>query len=450
MKVLVTGATGLVGKKLVHKLLTSGHEVVALARSPEKLPEIATKNIIKWDDTQSPPSYIFSGCDAVIHLAGEGIADKRWTPQRKEQLWNSRVNGTKNLVDSFSSLPPELRPRVFISGSAIGYYPSSEADLNESAKAGTGFLSNLCKNWEKAATQAEKIGIRTVLLRTGLVLSREGGVLSKTGPVILGDGNQWMSWIHIDDMIRFILFSLENTSTSGPYNLTSPLPVQNKEFTKVVARVAGYPFTIKAPSFALKLALGELAETVLANQKVLPARTLAAGFAFEYPEIQDCIKNLLSNYSLVDNVFYSSQFVPLNRKEVFSFFSQADNLETLTPPWLNFNIYKKSTQDIEQGTLIDYKLKIHGIPLKWKTLILEWNPETSFVDLQLKGPYKKWHHLHTFEEVLGGTLISDHVTFQIPGGIAGKLLLPFIRKDVNAIFKFRQNKIRELFQKIHP
>ena len=170
-------------------------------------------------------------------------------------------------------------------------------------------------------------------------------------------------------------------------------------------------------------------------------------FKFKYVQLDDALKNLLGSASLTQHLFTTKQFVPSGRKDVFSFFSKAENLEVLTPTWLNFHIQKKSTPEIEKGTLIDYQLKIHGVPVKWRTEIREWNPDSSFVDFQLKGPYNKWHHLHTFEDVPGGTLICDEVTFKIPGWIFGNLLLPLIRKDVGEIFKYRQTKIKDYFYK---
>lgn len=445
MKILVTGATGLIGRRLLHVLLKQRHHVLALARSPEKLPELPENNVFSWSDHQIVPLDALKNCDAVIHLAGEGIADQRWSDERKKRIWDSRVAGTKNLIKSIGLLDHHQRPRLLISGSAIGYYGQSDQPQDETSKRGDGFLSNLCAEWEWAAQDSENDGLRTVLIRTGLVLANESGVLAKTGPVVLGNGRQWMSWIHIEDIIRFILFALENKNLSGSYNLTAPHPVTNKEFTTAVAQFSSIPLTISVPQFALKLILGEMSEIVLANQKVIPTKTLASGFRFIYSQLDTALNNLLSGSSMTNHVFSTKQFVPAERVQIFSFFSKAENLEILTPPWLNFQIQKKSTPEIQKGSLIDYQLKIHGVPVRWRTVIREWNPDESFVDFQLKGPYRKWHHLHTFDDVQGGTLISDEVNFVIPGWIFGNLFLPLIKKDVNEIFKYRQKKIKELY-----
>jgi uncharacterized protein (TIGR01777 family) len=444
MKIVLTGASGLIGKKLTYALMRDGHEVFALARSPEKLPELPPKNIFVWNDQKVPSPEIFKNCDAVIHLAGEGIADKLWTKDRKAKLRESRVIGTKNLVEAVASLPADQRPHTFISGSAIGFYGDSSEQKDETSPAGQGFLAELCRDWEAAAAPCEKLGLRTVYLRTGLVLAREGGLLSKSGPAVLGDGTQWMSWIHIEDVVALILFALAHAQIRGPLNLTAKNPVTNKDFTKGFAKATRFPFTVSAPKFAIYLLAGDLSQAILSNQKIVPTLALAAGFKFKFDRLEDALNDLLGDRKLLDNSYSAKQFVPFPRSEVFSFFSRAENLEILTPPWLNFHILDQSTPTVKKETLINYKLNIHGVPVKWRTLIKEWNPDSSFVDFQLKGPYKLWHHRHKFEDVPGGTLISDDVTFQIPGWIFGKMLLPLIKKDVQEIFAYRQEKIKEL------
>ncbi len=447
MRILVTGATGLIGRHLIYRLQIDGHEVRALARTPKNLPELPEKNIFHWTDDQLPPSEALLDCDAVIHLAGEGIADQRWTEARKKRLWDSRILGTRNLVAALAAIHFDRRPKLLISGSAIGIYGNGEQIQDESSIAGNGFLSDLCVEWERAATESEKFGVRTVLLRTGLVLAREGGVLKKSGPIILGDGKQWMSWVHVEDMVRFILYATQNEEVKGAFNLSAPAPVTNYVFTKAFSRVRKFPFTLTAPSLALKIALGKMSEIVLASQRILPKKTISSGFNFKWVKLEHALQDLIGNSSLIDNQFSARQFIPLNRKDVFPFFGKAENLEVLTPPWLNFHIENKSTPFIENGSLIDYKLNIHGVPVKWRTQISEWNPDKSFVDNQLKGPYKKWHHIHTFEDVPGGTLITDDVTYQIPFWFFGKLLLPLIRKDVSEIFQYRQEKIKDLYSR---
>lgn len=445
MKILISGASGLIGRQVIYKLLVAGHEVTALSRSKDSLPELPVENVHIWDDKKNAEPEWFSKVDAIINLAGENISDKNWTKSRKQRLWDSRVNGTRHIVSAVEKLSEHLRPKVLISGSAIGIYGSSSETKTEESSTGKDFLSDLCKAWEDEAKKATGLGLRTVYMRTGLVLAKNGGLLSKSAPVVLGSGNQYMSWIHIDDLVEFIISSISDEGRKGAYNLTSPNPVTNKEFTHILAKQMSIPATVKAPTIILQTVLGELSEAILADQKILPAKLIREGFSFKFLHISYALKNLLGSQPLLNNFFVARQFVPRPRKEVFQFFGNAENLELLTPPWLNFRITKMSTKNIMQGSLIDYKLQIHKIPVRWRTEISQWNPEKSFVDNQLKGPYKVWHHVHTFDDVPGGTLITDEVTYQLPAWLFGKVALPLVKKDIKEIFKFRQDKIKSIY-----
>lgn len=445
MRVLVTGATGLVGRHLIHSLQLEGHDVLALARSPDGLPELPAEKIFKWSDSEVPSREALEGVDVIVHLAGENVAGKRWTQERKRALRRSRVDGSANLLRAIAAVPPEKRPKTLIAASAVGFYGSSLEAVDESAPSGSDFLGRLCKDWEAAASESENLGLRLVTMRIGLVLSNQGGFLSKSGPFIFGSGRQWMSWIHIDDLIGFIKLAAQSDQVRGSYNLTAPEPVTNGEFARIYGRTLGFPFVVRIPAVLPRLVLGEMADAVLASQRVLPKRTLSSGFQFRFATLEPALADLFETRSFLDNRFSARQFVPVSCDEVFPFFSKAENLETLTPPWLNFRIEKKSTPEISEGSIIDYRLRIHGLPVRWRTLISRWSPKSLFVDEQIRGPYKKWHHVHRFDPVPGGTLISDDVTFRVPGSLPGKIfLLPFIEKDVRTIFRYRQGKIRRL------
>lgn len=448
MKVLVTGATGLIGKKLVLDLLKNGFEVSALARNPKSISYLPQSKIFPWHHGDVPSKESVSAHDAIVHLAGENIADGRWTKERKKRISDSRIAGTKNLLAALSNLKPEDRPKVLISASAIGYYgEGGETDLDEESDAGSDFLANLCKTWEASANAASNLGIRVVNLRTGVVLAAEGGALSKMAPVVLGSGEQWMSWIHVEDVARFIGFALANPSVSGPYNLVSPNPIKQKDFARALKSPA-MPVLLGVPAAAIRLLLGEMSQIVLASQKVNPKRALASGFQFRFPEVSSALYQLLGERNFLDHKFSVEQFVEAPREKVVPFFSRAENLEELTPPWLNFKILKKSSREIQAGSTIDYTLKIHGIPVRWRTLISDWNLPYSFTDQQLRGPYSKWHHVHAFHKVNGGTLLTDHVTYRVPLSWLGRLLLSrWIAKDVRTIFDFRKRKILELEKK---
>ncbi len=446
MKILVSGASGLLGRNLLRELQIAGHDVYALVRNPEKISELDPAKVFQWKAHAISLSDVLANKDVVIHLAGEGIADKPWTQERKKQLQDSRILTTSHLVEATKLTPPEQRPKLFISASAIGIYgDGGDSTLDESSPDGTDFLAELCSAWEKPTKSLISYDVRVINMRLGLILSKEGGFLSKMAPVILGTGKQWSSWIHIADVTKFIKTSLLDSRYQGAFNLVSPNPLTNKELTKIYSKKMGYPITIKAPVLALKLALGEMSSAVLASQRVAPKNLLNLNYSFEFTDFSKALDDIYQNDGFLDNYHSVNQFVPFSREKIFPFFSRAENLEIITPPWLNFKITKKSTEFVGKDILIDYKLKIHGIPIKWKTLISEWQPDQYFVDEQLKGPYIKWHHRHLFDVVPGGTLLRDEVTFRVPGSILGKIfLLPWIKKDIQTIFSYRKNKIVEL------
>lgn len=449
LRVLVTGANGLVGKNYIRHALRLGHEVFAVVRNPDQFKLLPQGHVFKWSHTELLPAESLKNIDAVIHLAGENIADTSWTKQRKKTIVESRLVGTKNIVDSLNQLPDQEKPKVFISGSAIGYYGYNRTEqLTEKSSPANDFLADLCVLWEAEALKAQASGIRVALLRTGIVVSREGGALTKMPPVQISDGQSWMSWIHIEDMVSAIQFAIENESISGPMNCVSPEPLQNKDFTKELAKAYKVPHIGFVPKFILSAVLGEVSQVLLSSLKVRPELLLSTGFKFQFNDLKSALQKELHNTHLLDVHFFKDQFVPSSPERIYPFFSKAENLETLTPPWLNFKITSKSTEDVSQGTLIDYKLKIHGVPIKWRTLIKEWEVNKYFVDEQLKGPYKKWYHLHTFEPVNGGCLVRDEVTYRVPFSILGKLLLSkWISKDVNQIFSYRQKRIQDMFSK---
>lgn len=449
MKITITGASGLVGRALLKKLSLEGHEIRALVRSPDKIHEIPSDQVFKWSSSDPVPAQYLRNADAIIHLAGEGIANRRWTKKRKKSLWDSRIDGTENLIQSIESLPSSERPLMLVSASAIGFYgDAGDMALDEGAPKGSDFLSCLCGEWENAAQKAEALGLRVVTARFGVILAHEGGALSKMGPFPLGSGRQWMSWIHIQDLLDFFSQAISSKDFQGIYNLVSPEPTRNKVFTRALAKSLHFPFVLPLPAIVLKLVLGEMSQVLLASQRVLPKHLESMGFRFSYPHIESALGELYLNKNILDQRFTSSQFVPRARKELFQFFSRVENLETITPAWLNFHVLRSSTSNIEKGTLIEYRLKIHGIPIRWQTLISGWNEGSHFVDEQLKGPYKKWHHSHSFGDVPKGTLLIDDITYRVPGGILGKMLLSsWIRKDVEKIFSFRCRKITELFPK---
>jgi uncharacterized protein (TIGR01777 family) len=296
MQILITGGTGLIGRHLCRALLAEGHELTVFSRNPASVPAKcgvgvhAIGALGEW-----LPEMTF---DAVINLAGEPIVDAPWTAQRKQILWDSRITLTGELVRHIASAV--RKPAVLLSGSAVGYYGNRGNDeMYEPADAGNDFSAQLCKAWEDAASGAEQAGVRVCLLRTGLILSNKGGLLGrmllpfKLGlGARLGDGGQWMSWVHIDDYVAMVLRLLHDPEASGPYNMTAPQPATNAEFTAALAKVLHRPAMFVAPAPLLKLAMGERAGLVLEGQKVLPGKMIAAGYRFQFSCLDDALGNL--------------------------------------------------------------------------------------------------------------------------------------------------------------
>ncbi|MDA2923901.1 TIGR01777 family oxidoreductase [Acidobacteria bacterium AH-259-L09] len=302
MRIGVTGATGLIGSALCQSLIQDNHEVVVLARNPEKARQnLSTAEVITWEATSGPPpEQSMDGLDAVVHLAGEAIAEGRWTAGRKRAIRESRVTGTRNLVQAI--LRSKNPPKVLLSGSAIGYYgPRGDQLLEETSSPGKDFLAEICRQWESEAMRATESGVRVVLLRTGLVLSTEGGALPRILPPFrmfvggpLGSGKQWMSWIHIQDEIEAIRYAVTKDEIEGPINLVEPNPVTNREFSRELGRVLGRPAFFRVPGFALRLLFGEMAESLLLQgQRVLSKKLEQAGYKFRFPQLNGALLDLI-------------------------------------------------------------------------------------------------------------------------------------------------------------
>jgi uncharacterized protein (TIGR01777 family) len=296
MKIVISGASGLIGTQLVAKLSSSGHEVIRLVRRSPKSGEI------QWNPKSGTlDAAALEGTDAVIHLSGAGIGDKRWSAAYRKEILDSRTDTTALLAKTIASL--SRKPSVFLSGSAIGIYGArNDEQLTEVSTHGTGFLAEVCEQWEAAAKPAVDAGVRTVYLRTGIVLSPKGGALKKLLPLFklgvggkFGNGKQWQSWISIDDEIGAIEYLL-TANVSGAVNLTAPNPVTNAEFTKVLAAVLKRPAIVPVPTFAPKILLGgELADALLfTGQRVIPAALNASGYTFKHTTLESALRSLLS------------------------------------------------------------------------------------------------------------------------------------------------------------
>ncbi|MEB3294516.1 MAG: TIGR01777 family oxidoreductase [Synechococcales bacterium] len=306
MKIAIAGGTGFVGRRLVERLQQEGQEAIVLSRNPEQarqvfpLAQYDKVTIVGYDPMASGDwQTAISGCDGVVNLAGEAIAEKRWTPEHKQVLLESRVVTTGKVVEAIQQAA--AKPPVLVSASAIGYYGTSEtAEFDETSSPGADFLAEICQQWEAAAQPVIACGTRLVILRLGIVLGLEGGALAKMLPVFrlfaggpLGTGQQWMSWIHREDLVSLILTALTRSDWQGVYNATAPHPARMATFCDALGQQLNRPSWLPVPGFALEAMLGEGAKVVLEGQQVLPKRPIASGFAYQYPAVKDAIANLL-------------------------------------------------------------------------------------------------------------------------------------------------------------
>ena len=299
MKVLVTGASGFVGRRVVAQLLQKNIEVVVLTRNLPKAVIILGSDCqyVQWMDmTTPPPAEAFDGVDAVINLMGENIGGKKWDESQKKKIYDSRINSTRLLVDAIKALPK--KPRALINASAVGIYGNrGDETLDENATSGSDFLAGVCKDWEAEANKARDMKIRVVLMRTGVVLGKGGGALTKMLPIFklglggrLGSGKQYMSWIHVDDLAAMYVHAVMDPTMDGPYNATSPYPATNAEFTKALGKRLKRPTLFPAPEFAIRKALGEMSTIVLDGQKVVPNKFKEKKFQFKSATLEKTLK----------------------------------------------------------------------------------------------------------------------------------------------------------------
>ena len=296
-RIAVAGASGLIGGALARSLTADGHEVVRLVRGA---PRAADE--VRWDPERgSVDAAGLAGCDAVVNLAGAGVGGRRWTAAYKARIRASRVGGTTALAEAVAGLPEDVRPRVFLNGSAIGYYgETGDRPVDESAPPGEGFLPEVCVEWEAAAAPAREAGVRTVFARTGLVVARGGGAWGRLFPLFraglggrLGDGRQYWSFVALHDEVAALRHLLDTDGLSGPFNLTAPHPVTNREITEAMAHVLHRPAVFAVPAPVLRTVLGEMAGDVLGSARVLPARLLESGFRFAFPRIEGAVRAAL-------------------------------------------------------------------------------------------------------------------------------------------------------------
>jgi len=474
MRILITGATGFVGHALVMRLLGAGHQVVAVSRRPAMArarlgagPEILSADapMTTWVET-------LEGCDAVAHLAGEPLVSARWTARQRQRLYQSRVELAHHLGTAIAQCSHP--PRVFVSASAIGIYGDrGDEILTEASPTGSGFLAELCREWEAAPRSLEERGVRVAQVRIGLVLGRSGGLLARLEPLFrlglggkLGRGDQYMSWIHLDDLVSILLDALEDERYRGPINATAPEPVDNRTFTRSLARALRRRALLTVPAAALALRFGAAHQAILASLRVVPAALQTLGFRFQYATLDAALEDTCrsdesmkighfdgdapdSRYLAGRGAHYElRQRVVIDAPvtEVFPFFSKAENLGAITPPDMSFAIETPTPIAMREDQRIDYTIRLGPLPLRWRTRIEVWEPNHRFVDTQELGPYRCWWHEHRFHADGERTIMEDRVLFSPPLGVLGRLAYSlFIRRTLVRIFTHRQDVIRRRF-----
>lgn len=299
MKTVITGGTGLIGNALAKSLIADGHQVIILSRDPKRKDAIKGAEMVKWDGkTARDWVEAADGAQAIVNLAGASI-DNRWTESYKKLIVDSRVNGGRAVVEGIKAMTQ--KPEVLIQASAVGYYgPRGDEKINEEGSAGSDFLAEVCKQWEDSTAEAESLGVRRVIIRTGIVLSTKGGAMARLLPIFkmfaggpTGSGKQYMPWIHIGDEIEAIRFLMEHQNAHGVFNLASPNPVTNKEFTKAMGGAMNRPAFAPAPGLALKAMFGEMSTIILDGQRVVPEKLQNMGYTFRFTDPQAAVRNLL-------------------------------------------------------------------------------------------------------------------------------------------------------------
>jgi uncharacterized protein len=303
MNYLIIGGTGYIGRNLVKKLITEGQNIFVHTRDKDKAFDIFGKQVVlvNWDDLKHNPLNLKQeAIDCVINLAGESLSAHRWSPKTKSKITNSRINSTRKIIDAIEK--KILNPKVLINASAIGYYGSNNSDiLNEKSPSGNDFLAKVCRQWEAEAIKAEQYGVRVVMIRTGIVLGKEGALKKMLPPYkyyvggSLGNGKQWMSWIHIDDLVNIYINAFKDNNFMQAVNATAPNAVTMKEFSQTLGNILHRPSILKVPSFIIKTFLGEMSDIVLKGQRVFPEKLIINTFVFRYSQLEDALKDILKN-----------------------------------------------------------------------------------------------------------------------------------------------------------
>lgn len=448
MKVLITGATGLVGKELATELIIDGHELIILSRDKERAK--AKLNLpadyYNWEPaSELAPKEAVQKADCVINLMGENLSAKRWSSKQKEKIYNSRVIGTKNLVQSIND-HRDTPLEVFISTSAIGIYKANtNKPLDEGSAHGEDYLAKVCIDWENASKNVN--AKRIFNPRLGVVIAPNDGMMAQVLPLFrmglggpIGLGKQMMSWIHVEDLVRIYKQALSDNQFKGAFNAVAPQAVTNAKFSKALAKAIGVPNYFIAPPVMLKLVFGEMSQLMLDSVHVRALALEKESFKFNYPTIESAMEDVCNG------TVKEAQFISRPVHEIISFFRTPENLSKLTPKEMNFKMLEGSDPEVKDKAIFNYQFNKYGLPMKWQSRIEDDENEAVFIDIQTKGPYKKWVHTHEFHSSKNGTLILDKVKYNMPFGILGNLALPIVQKDISKIFEYRKKALNEIFR----
>jgi len=465
MRVFVTGATGFIGRALIPRLQRDGHAVVAWVRSPARARGLLGAEVELLHVDTAPDGLVaaIERSDAVVNLAGEPLMGGRWTGARRAVLEESRVAVTERLVRAMAE--GKSRPRVFISGSAVGYYGDrADEPLAEASGSADDFLARLCRRWESAAQDADRLGARVVRLRTGVVLGRAGGALAQMLPPFqlgvggrVGSGKQYLPWIHLHDLVKIIAVALVDDRYRGPVNGVAPEQATSRSFARALGRALHRPAILPLP--ALKVFFGEAATVLLASQRVDPRVLRELQFAFDFPTLDSALEDIVGGTGVSISPTQSRSegagearyelrartVIDAPIEDTFAFFSKAANLGVITPAAMRFSI-QGQVPPMAAGAMIDYRVRFGPLPVRWRTRITTWEPGRRFADLQEKGPYRFWWHEHTFQADGPRTVMEDRVYYTPPLGLFGRLANRlFIRSTLRRIFQYRGDVIRLRF-----